>query len=59
MKQPQDILNVNGMKTQSQTVVYEEQNQNKIFEGSVSDLLILFFVTIQYRESIHAYVGKI
>lgn len=26
MKQPQDILNVNGMKTQSQTVVYEERN---------------------------------
>ena len=40
MKQPQDILNVNDMTTESQMVVYI------LFERSVSNLSILFLLTI-------------
>ena len=53
MKQPQDILNVNDMTTESQMVVYI------LFERSVSNLSILFLLTIWNIERFMPMLEKI
>ena len=53
MKQPQDILNVNDMTTESQMVVYI------LFERSVSNLSILFSLTIWNIERFMPMLEKI